>query len=64
MATNLFVVLSVAEQLAAFDAATPRSTSAVRQALRRSIERGWVIFDPVRNRFQITGAGRDRISTD
>lgn len=60
MATNLFAVLSIAEQLAAFDAATDRHL-AVRQALRHSIELGWVIFDPIRDRLQITSAGRSAI---
>lgn len=59
----LFTVLSISEQLAAFDqASAPTATpSAQRQRLRRSIERGWTIFDPIHNKLRLTDAGRAAI---
>jgi hypothetical protein len=60
MSERPFAVLSIDEQIAAFERATPRRpiSQAMRDRLRRSIERGWTIFDPASNRFQLTDLGR------
>lgn len=60
MKTRLFPVLSTDEQLEAFEkagAARPIG-KAMRARLRRSIERGWTIYDPGSDRLIITEAGK------
>ncbi len=54
-----FAALPVAEQLVFFDRSErPEISKARRARLRRSIQRGWTIYDPGSDRLTITEAGK------